>query len=55
MDSFESRVNPSFLAESRKVMLWLPRVTESERKIVEGFKEKEGKRRASVLLLLGLS
>ena len=50
MDSFESRMNPRFLAESEKGMLWEPRVTEWVREMVEGFKEdKKGKRRASVL------
>ena len=50
MDSFESRMNPRFLAESEKGMLWEPRVIESGRELVEGFKEdKKGKRRASVL------
>ena len=50
MDSFESRMNPRFLAESEKGMLWEPRVIESRRGTVEGFKEDEkGKRRASVL------
>ena len=50
MDSFESRMNPRFLAESEKWMLWEPRVIESGRGTVEGFKEDEkGKRRASVL------
>ena len=47
MDSFESRINPRFLAESEKGMLWEPRVIESGREMVEGFKEDEkGKRRA---------
>ena len=48
MDRFESRMTPRLLAESEKGML--PRVTESGRETVEGFKEDEkGKRRASVL------
>ena len=56
MDSFESRMNPRFLAESEKGMLWEPRVIESERETVEGFKEDEkGKRRASVLPSFSLS
>ena len=56
MDSFESRMNPRFLPESETGMLREPRVTESERKTVEGFKEDEnGKGRASVLALLSLS
>ena len=56
MDSFESRMNPRFLAESEKGMLWEPRVIESGRGPVEGFKEDEkGKRRASVLSSLSLS
>ena len=47
MDSLESRMNPRFLAESEKEMLWEPRVIESGRETVEGFKEDEkGKRRA---------
>ena len=54
MDSFESRMNPSFLAESEKRMLWEPRVIESGRETVEGFKEEE-KRRASVLSSFSLS
>ena len=56
MDSFESRMNPRFLAESEKGMLWEPRVIESRRGTVEGFKEDEkGKRRASVLSSFSLS
>ena len=56
MDSFESRMNPRFLAESEKGMLWEPRVIESGRGMVEGFKEDEkGKGRASVLSLFSLS
>ena len=56
MDRFESRMTPRFLAESEKGMLWEPRVIESGRETVEGIKEdKNGKRRASVLLLLNLS
>ncbi len=49
MDSFESRMNPRYLAETEKGMLWEPRVIESGRETaVEGFKEDEkGKRRAS--------
>ena len=56
MDSFESRMNPRFLAESEKGMLWEPRVIESGRGTVEGFKEDEKeKRRASVLSSFSLS
>ena len=56
MDSFESRMNPRFLAESEKGMLWEPRVIESGRETVEGFKEDEkGERRASVLSSFSLS
>ena len=56
MDSFESRMNPRFLAESEKGILWEPRVIESGRETVEGFKEDEkGKRRASVLSSFSLS
>ena len=56
MDSFESRMNPRFLAESEKGMLWEPRVIELGRETVEGFKEDErGKRRASVLSSFSLS
>ena len=56
MDSFESRMNPRFLAESEKRMLWEPRVIESGRGPVEGFMEDEkGKRRASVLSSFSLS
>ena len=56
MDSFESRMNPRFLAESEKGMLWDARVIESGRGLVEGFKEDEkGKRRASVLSSFSLS
>ena len=56
MDSFESRMNPRFLAESVKGMLWEPRVIESGRGMVEGFKEDEkGKRRASVLSSFSLN
>ena len=44
MDSFESRMNPTFLAESEKGMLWEPRVIEWGRETVEGFKgDKKGK------------
>ena len=47
MVSFESRMNTRLLAESEKGMLWEPRVIESGRETVEGFKEdKKGKRRA---------
>ena len=56
MDSFESRMNPRFLAESEKGMLREPRVIESGRGTVKGFKEDEkGKRRASVLSSFSLS
>ena len=56
MDSFESRMNPRFLAESEKGMSWEPRVIQSGRGPVEGFKEDEkGKRRASVLSSFSLS
>ena len=56
MDSFELRMNPKFLAESEKGMLWEPRVIKSGRGTVEGFKEDEkGKRRASVLSSFSLS
>ena len=49
-DSFESRMNPRFPAESEKGVLWEPGVIESGRETVVGFKEDEkGKRRASVL------
>ena len=51
MDSFEPRMNPRFLVESEKGMLREPRVIESGRAKVDGFKEDEkGKRRASILL-----
>ena len=54
--SFESRMTPRFLAELKKGMLWEPRVIESGRETVEGFKEDErGKRRASVLLSFSLN
>ena len=50
MDSFESRINPRFLAESEKGLLWEPSVIESGREMVEGFKEEEkGQKRAFVL------
>ena len=56
MDSFESRMNPRFLAESEKGTLWEPRVIESGRGTVEEFKDDEkGKRRASVLSSFSLS
>ena len=56
MDSFESRMNPRLLAESEKGMLSEPRIIESGRETVEGFKEDErGKRRASVLSSFSLS
>ena len=55
VDSFESRINPRFLAESEKGMLWESRVIESGRKTVEGFKEEEKRRRrTSVLSSLSL-
>ena len=41
MDSFESRTNPWFLAESEKGMLREPKIIESGRETVEGFKEDE--------------
>ena len=40
MNSYESRINPRFLAESEKVMLPEPRVIESGRETVKGFKEE---------------
>ena len=47
MDSFESKMNPRFLAESEKGMLGEPRIIETRRETV-GFKEDEkGKRRTS--------
>jgi len=56
MDRFESRMTPSYLAESETGMLWEPRVIKSRRETVEGLKEDEnGKRRASVLSSLSLS
>ena len=55
-DSFESRTNPRFLAESEKGMLREPRVIESGKETGEGLKEDEkGKRRAYVLSSLSLS
>ena len=43
-------MNLSFLAESKKGMLWQPRVVESGREGAAGFGEKENeKRKASVL------
>ena len=49
-------MTPRFLAELKKGMLWEPRVIESGRETVEGFKEDErGKRRASVLLSFSLN
>ena len=56
MDTFESRMNPRFLAESEMGMLWEPRVIESGRETVEGFMEDEkGKRRAPVLSSFSLN
>ena len=56
MDGFESRMNPRFLAESEKGMLWERRVIESGRETMEGFKENEkGKRRTFVLSSFSLS
>ena len=57
MDNFDqSRMNPRFLAESEKGILWEPRIIESGREMVEGFKEDEKrKRRASVLSSFSLS
>ena len=56
IDSFESRMNPRFLAESEKGMLWEPRVIEPGRETVEDFKEDEKvKRRASVSSSFSLS
>ena len=49
MDSFESRMNPRLLAESEKGMLWEPRVIESGRERVEGFKEDEKREREELL------
>ena len=49
VDNSESRINPRFLTESEKGMLWQPRVIESWREMVAGFhEEKEKERRASV-------
>ena len=44
MDRFESRMSPRFLAESEKGILWEPRVIESGRETVEGFKEDKTER-----------
>ena len=58
MDNFESRINPRFLAESEKGMLWEPRVIESGREMVEVFKKMKKERedwRASVLSSFSLS
>ena len=56
VDRFGSRMTPRFLAESETGMLWKPRVIESGREMLEGFKEdKKGKRRASILSSLSLS
>ena len=55
MDSLESRMNARFLAESEKGMLWEPRVIESGRGTVEGFKEDEKGKRRAVLSLFSLS
>ena len=44
MDSFESRMNPRFLAESEKGMLREPKIIESGRETV-GFKEDEKRER----------
>ena len=43
MDRFESRMNPRFLAELEMGMLGEPRVIESGKKTVEGFKETNRK------------
>ena len=40
IDISESRMTPRFLAESEKGILWEPRVIESGREAVEGFKEE---------------
>ena len=53
-DSFESIINPRFLAESKKGMLWEPRVIKSGREMVEGFKEDEKGKRRAVLSLFSL-
>ena len=55
MDNSESRMNPRFLAESEKGMLWQPRVIESGREMAAGFDKEKEKRRASVLSSLSLS
>ena len=45
MDNSESRMNPRFLAESKKGMLRQPRVIESGREMTAGFdKEKKEKK-----------
>ena len=50
MDRFESRMTPRLVAQSEKGILWEPRVIESGRETMEGFKEGEkGKRRVSIL------
>ena len=41
MNSFESRMNPRFLAEPEKGMLWDPRVFEWGWETVEDFKEDQ--------------
>ena len=56
MDSFESRMNSRFLAESEKGMLGEPKSNRLGKEMVEGFKEdKKGKRRTSVLSSFSLS
>ena len=54
-DNSESRMNPRFLAESEKGMLWQPREIESGREMAAGFDEEKKERKASVLSSLSLS
>ena len=52
MDSFESRTNPRFLAESEKGMLREPKIIESGRETVGGFKEDEKRKEKSCFVVV---
>ena len=43
-DNAESRMNPMFLTESEKGMLWQPRVIESGREMIAGFDEEKNRK-----------
>ena len=52
MDRFESRMNTRFLAESEKGMLREPKIIESGRETVGGFKEDEKRKEKSCFVVV---